>query len=227
MAHSTLRPRTMVLFLLVLLSVAIAPTGARAQEREKYAGMIEPHFTFSPFVGLRLGGRIDINTPDVDYLGIHSSFNGGFNFSDRIMPHLYGEFMWNRQSTTLSAHDVQSNSNVPLTNHAHLDMYQTSLLYEIPIHSQLVPFAVAGIGFTHFDSHGILSFDNRFSYNMGGGVKYLITHQIAVRSELRWSPSRTTTASAVFCDPFLGCFTTPISNHAEQWQANIGLEFRF
>ena len=39
--------------------------------------------------------------------------------------------------------------------------------------------------------------------------------------------SRTTTASTVFCDPFLGCFTTPISNHADQWQANIGVEFRF
>jgi opacity protein-like surface antigen len=225
MAHTTLRPRTIFLHLLAVISIAIAPTAARAQDR--HAGEIGPQFTFSPFVGVRMGGRIAINTPNVDYLGIHSSFNGGFNLGARIMPGLYGEFMWNRQSTTLSAHDAQTNTNTTLTNNAHLDMYQTSLLYEIPIHSQLVPFAIAGIGFTHFDSHGILSFDNRFSYNMGGGVKYLLTRQVAVRSELRWSPSRTTTASTVFCDPFLGCFTTPISNHAEQWQANIGLEFRF
>jgi opacity protein-like surface antigen len=225
MAHTTLRPRTIVLLLLAFISIAIAPAAVRAQER--HAGEIGPQFTFSPFVGVRIGGQIAINTPNVDYLGIHSSFNGGFNLGARIMPGLYGEFMWNRQSTTLSAHDAQTNTNTTLTNNAHLDMYQTSLLYEIPIHSQLVPFAVAGIGFTHFDSHGILSFDNRFSYNMGGGVKYLLTRQVAVRSELRWSPSRTTTASTVFCDPFLGCFTTPVSNHAEQWQANVGLEFRF
>jgi opacity protein-like surface antigen len=72
-----------------------------------------------------------------------------------------------------------------------------------------------------------LSFSNRFSYNLGGGVKYLFAPQVAARAELRWSPSRTTTASTTFCDPFIGCFTTPIDNHAQQWQANIGLEFRF
>ncbi len=225
MPHTKLRPRMIVLLLSTFICVAIMPAGARAQTR--HAGEFGPQFTFSPFLGVRLGGRIAINTPNVDYLGIHSSFNGGFNLGARVMPGLYGEFMWNRQSTTLSAHDALSNTNTTLTNHAHLDMWQGSLLYEIPTHSQLVPFAVAGIGLTHFDSHGILSFDNRFSYNIGGGVKYLLTRQVALRSELRYSPSRTTTASTVFCDPFLGCFTTPVSNHAQQWQANIGLEFRF
>ena len=183
MSHAMLRSRLIVLLLSAFITNAIAPAAARAQTR--HTGETGPQFTFSPFLGVRLGGRIAINTPNVDYLGIHSSFNGGFNLGARIMPGLYGEFMWNRQSTTLSAHDTQSNTMTTLTNHAHLDMYQASLLYEIPTHSQIVPFAVAGIGFTHFDSHGILSFDNRFSYNLGGGVKYLLTRQVAVRSELR------------------------------------------
>jgi opacity protein-like surface antigen len=225
MSHTKPWARMIPVVMLALFCLAIAPARARAQER--HWGENGPQITFSPFLGVRLGGRIAIDTPNVDYLGIHSSFNGGFNLGTRIMPGLYGEFMWNRQSTTLSAHDALSNTNTTLTNNAHLDMWQGSLLYEIPVHSQLVPFAVAGIGLTHFDSHGILSFDNRFSYNIGGGVKYLLTRQVALRSELRYSPSRTTTASTTFCDPFLGCFTTPISNHAEQWQANIGLEFRF
>ena len=71
-----------------------------------------------------------------------------------------------------------------LTNKAHLDMFQGSLLYEIPMRSQLWPFVVAGVGFTHFDSHGVLSFSNRFSYNIGGGVKYLFAPQVALRAEL-------------------------------------------
>jgi opacity protein-like surface antigen len=135
--------------------------------------------------------------------------------------------MWNRQSTTLAAHHAQSGSETTLTNNAHLDMYQANLLYEFPTSSRIVPFIVGGFGFTYFDSHGVLDFHYRGSYNLGGGVKYMLAPQIAARTELRWSPSRTTSASAVFCDPFLGCFTTPISNHAQQWQANIGLEFRF
>jgi len=206
-----------VLLSIALVSIALTPPPAHAQVR----------YTISPFVGARFGGRINVNTPDVDYLSIHNSLNWGFNAGASFVPNLFGEFMWNRQTTTISAHDVQTDRMTTLTNKAHIDMYQGSLLYEIPMRSMLWPFVVAGIGFTHFDSHGILDFSNRFSYNFGGGVKYLFAPQVALRAELRWSPSRTTTSSAVFCDPFFGCFTTPISNHANQGQANIGIEFRF
>lgn len=184
-------------------------------------------FTFTPFVGVRFGGRIALDTPDVDYLNIDSSLNWGFDAAVAIIPNLFGEFMWNRQTTTLSAHNVGTNNTVTLTDRAHLDLYHVSLLYEFWQHSPIKPFVVGGIGVTHFDSYGILNFSNRFSYNLGGGVKYLLAPQIAVRAEFRYSPSRTTSSTSVFCDPAIGCFTTPISNHANQGQANIGLEFRF
>jgi opacity protein-like surface antigen len=226
MASIISRTRMIVFWLsLAFIFIAIKPAPATAQAR--YAGDEDTKFTISPFLGARMGGRIDINTPNVDYLPIDSSLNWGFNVGARIIPSLFGEFMWNRQTTTLSAHHVLTNDTTVLTNRAHLDLFHGSVLYEFPTGSQLRPFVVAGLGFTHFDSNGILSFSNRFSYNIGGGVKYLLTRQVAVRTELRWSPSRTTTASTVYCDPFLGCFTTPINNHANQWQANIGLELRF
>ncbi|HLV94906.1 MAG TPA: outer membrane beta-barrel protein [Candidatus Acidoferrales bacterium] len=238
----TFRPGTISLILLSLacISIVIAPSAAHAQDRypPSYPQRYPPRypersrtsstrFTFSPFVGTRFGGRIAINTPTVDYLSIHNSLDWGFNAGVAIVPHLFGEFMWNRQTTGLSAHHVPAGNMVTLTNNAHLDLYQFSLLYEFTTRSQLRPFVVAGIGAEHFDSHGILGFSDRFAYNVGGGVKYLLTPQIALRGEMRWSPSRTTSSSTVFCDPSLGCFTTPITNHAEQGQANIGLEFRF
>src|SRR5689334_9663129 len=138
MTHMGFRPNMITLLLLACIAIASAPTAARAQVK----------FTFSPFVGTRFGGRIDINTPHVDYLPIHSSLNWGFNFGARIVPDLFGEFMWNRQTTTLSAHDIPGGTFTTLTNHAHLDMYQGSLLYEIPVPLQFRPFVVAGIGFT-------------------------------------------------------------------------------
>ena len=239
---------SLIFLSLACISSVIAPSAAHAQDRypPSYPQRYPPgypqrypprypersrtsytRFTFSPFVGTRFGGRIAINTPTVDYLSIHSSLDWGFNAGVAIVPHLFGEFMWNRQTTGLSAHHVSAGNMVTLTNNAHLDLYQFSLLYEFTTRSQLRPFVVAGIGAEHFDSHGILDFSDRFAYNVGGGVKYLLTPQIALRGEMRWSPSRTTSSSTVFCDPSLGCFTTPITNHAEQGQANIGLEFRF
>ncbi len=160
MKRMSSKPRMLALLFLVCISMAVAPSRAHGQVT----------YTVSPFVGVRFGGRVDINAPAVDYLPIDSSVNWGFNFGRRIVPNLFGEFMFNRQTTTLSAHDIPSNHTTILTNNAHLDMYQVSLLYEIPMRSKLWPFVVAGIGFTHFDSHGILSFGNRFSYNIGGGV---------------------------------------------------------
>jgi len=205
--------KPIVLGLLLITMVS----GAYAQNR----------FEIEPFVGARFGGRITINTPDVDYLPIDSSLNWGFTTGVSIIPHLFGEFMWNRQTTTLSAHDTLLGQTIPLTTRAHLDLYHFDLLYEFWTPSKIRPFVVGGIGDTHFDSHGILSFENRFSYNLGGGVKYLFTPQVALRADVRWSPSRTTAASTTFCDPSLGCFTTPVNRHAEQGQAEIGLEFRF
>lgn len=205
------------------------PQGNPPPRRPHTSGykLFEPKYEFSLFLGARFGGKIAINTPNVDYLPINSSLNWGFNAGARLVPHVFAEFMWNRQTTTLSAHHASSNTDVPLTNNAHLDMYQGSLLYEIWARSKLRPFVVGGVGFTHFDSHGVLSFSNRFSYNLGGGVKYLFAPQVALRAEMRWSPSQTTSSSTTFCDPSLGCFVTPISNHAQQGQANIGIEFRF
>ena len=128
MTHATFRlrgDRVLSLSLTFISIAAITPTEARAQI--PYRVHEETKYTFSPFVGARFGGRIDINTPNVDYLPIHSSLNWGFNFGARILPNLFGEFMWNRQTTTLSAHHVQTNNETTLTNNAHLDMYQAGV----------------------------------------------------------------------------------------------------
>ena len=228
--HAELRPgvRAFICFWLACIFMAIAPSTARAQAPPySYQPQPETRFTISPFIGARFGGRIDVNAPDVDRVNIGSSLNWGFNAGVAILPNLFGEFMWNRQTTTLGAHHLSTNDTVTLTNRAHLDLYHVSLLYEFWSHSPIRPFVVAGIGVTHFDSFGILNFENRFSYNVGGGVKYMLAPQVALRAELRYSPSRTTSSNTVFCDPSFGCFTTPISNHAQQGQANIGVEFRF
>src|ERR1700730_5618124 len=94
-------------------------SGAHAQNR----------FEIEPFVGARFGGRITINTPAVDYLTIDTSLNWGFTTGVAIVRHLFAEFMWNRQTPTLSAHDIPLNQTLPLTTRAHIDLYHFDLLY--------------------------------------------------------------------------------------------------
>lgn len=192
-------------------------------------------FEATPFFGTRFGGNVDVSqegNPSVDYLKIKSSENYGVMGGVTFWGSFEGEFMWNRQPTSLTSHDPYNNTYTYLTN-MNLDMYQFDVLYHfLSPDRKLRPFVVAGLGFSHFgipsqNGQSVIGFDNRFSYNLGGGVKYFFNRHWGLRAEVRWSPSHTTSSEAEYCDPYFGCAPTTVANKAEQGQANIGIIFRF
>lgn len=192
-------------------------------------------YEVTPFFGTRFGGDIDLSqqgNPNVDFLKIKSSEDYGVMAGVSFWRDFQGEFMWNRQPTSLTAHSPIDGTYSFLSN-MNLDMYQFDVLYQIP-HSlwKFKPFVVGGLGFSHFgvppvNGQEVLGFGNRFSYNLGGGLKYFFNQHWGMRVEARWSPSHTTQGETVYCDPFFGCAPAAIANKAEQGQANIGLIFRF
>ena len=107
-------------------------------------------------------------------------------------------------------------------------MFQWGLLYEfLQPGSKFQPYAVGGVGFTSYNTNGIIDLGNELSFNVGGGVKYFFDPHFGVRVEARYSPSRTTEGEGLYCDPFYGCYPAQVSNYAHQGQANVGLIFRF
>ncbi len=192
-------------------------------------------FEVTPFVGTRFGGNIDLTqegNPDVDYLKIKSSVDYGVMAGVTFWQNFEGEFMWNRQPTSLTSHNPIDNTYAFVSS-MNLEMYQFDVLYHfLSPERKLRPFVVAGLGFSHFgvepvNGESVLSFSNRFSYNLGGGVKYFFNPHWGLRAEVRWSPSHTTTGQGEYCDPFYGCGPTTVANKAEQGQANIGVIYRF
>ncbi len=189
-------------------------------------------FEITPFGGSRFGGQIDESsaispTVSYDYLGIKSSLDYGVMGDVTIWPNFQAEFMFNRQPTELSGVCVACGTRTDLTS-ANLDMYQFGFLYAFRSpEAKLKPYVVGGLGFTHFSANNLLGFSNRFSYNLGGGVKYFFTYHVGLRLEARWSPSETTTGLAEYCDPFYGCYQSTAANMAQQGQVNLGLIFRF
>jgi outer membrane protein W len=208
------------LIAVVILVLGFCVSSAHAQGR----------FELTPFGGTRFGGQVDLATPnaqDVDYLKIKSTWDYGVIGDFHIFPKFAAEVMWNRQPTQLEAHNFTTDTFLTPTD-ATLDMFQFSGLYEFGNErANLKPFVVAGLGFTNFHSNGVLPFDNKFSANVGGGVKYFFTRHLGVRLEARYSPTQTTSAIEPVCDPFFGCFNTKIHNYAQQGQANFGLILRF
>jgi opacity protein-like surface antigen len=191
--------------------------------------LAQSKFEVAPFFGAKYGGRIIFNSPFVDYDKIKSSEDFGVLFGYNIWDTFQAEFMWNRQPTTLSSHSPSSGT-FTFAGNTNMDMYQFDLLYPFrSSEAKLRPFVGGGLGWTHFgNGDQILGFSNRFSYNLGGGVKYFFTQVVGVRMDVRYLATRTTPTQSQECDPFSGlCFTVETIAHAKQGEANLGLIFRF
>jgi outer membrane protein W len=209
--------RKMFLFGAILLLGGVS--NARAQGR----------FEITPFGGSRFGGVIDLNSSNagtIDYFTIKSSVDYGVTVGYFLFPNLQAEFMWNRQPTELGAHDFVLGTTTDIGS-ATLDMFQWSMLLEFRNpREKLKPYVVGGIGFTHFGTNGAVYFSDKFSYNIGGGVKYYFSRHVGLRLDVRYSPSQTTSSLGNYCGPF-GCFAATVPNYAHQGQANLGLILRF
>jgi opacity protein-like surface antigen len=217
---------------LAILFLTLGASSAHAQWSSSSSsgfGLWNRGIEITPFGGTRFGGVIDANSTqvsNVDYLTIRSGWDYGAMLDVDLFPHAQAEFMWNQQPTVLGAHIPGSGST--RIGEASLSMFQWSILYQfLQPGSKLQPYAVAGLGFTSYNTNGIIDLGNEFAWNVGGGVKYFFNPHIGVRLEARYSPSRTTQGYGQYCDPFYGCYTALVNNYAHQGQANLGVIFRF
>jgi opacity protein-like surface antigen len=181
-------------------------------------------YEVTPFFGARFGGSIQVNGPFVDYLPIRSSEDFGVQFGYNLWDNFQPEFMWNRQPTTINAHNPGPPSTITPLGRLDIDMYQFSILYEFrSSEAKLKPYLVAGLGWTHFgNGDNLMGFSNKFSYNLGGGLKYYFTQLFGLRLDVRYSPTRTTPSQSI-----QNGFLVNTYNHAKQGQADLGLIFRF
>lgn len=120
-------------------------------------------FTVSPFVG---GRFVEGNQP------IDGSFNAGiavgYNFSE----------VWSAEGVIAYSPSEQSGRDAHLLD-AHLDV-----LYHFRPFGRLVPYLAAGAGALFVKTEG-RDADDDLQINFGGGVKYFITENIALRGDVR------------------------------------------
>src|SRR5579864_4597440 len=120
-------------------------------------GILNAHaqreYEVTPFFGSRFGGNIDLSqqtNPNVDYLKIKSSENYGIIAGVSFWSNFQGEFMWNRQPTSLTVHNPNDNTFSFLSN-LNLDLYEADILYQFKdSESKFRPYIVGGLGLAHF-----------------------------------------------------------------------------
>lgn len=217
---------------LVVLGLLVVCSGSTVFAQ--FGGNDYGKFQVTPFAGYRFGGTIDLsqsNNPALDYIKINNDVNFGVMFDYTFWSDFQAEFMWNRQRTSLTGHDPETNSMLYLTS-MNFDNYLWSVAYNFLSPERKVrPFVVAGLGFGHYGAapvggQSVLGFSNKLAYNLGGGAKYFFNDHWGVRAELRWLATRSTSGIGTYCYYF-GCYQASVPNHANQGALDVGIIYRF
>ena len=195
---------------LVVLLLAAIPAQARQLE-------------LTPFVGTRVGGDFDdIQTPLINDVEIDDGASFGLVFDVGFGENWQLEFLGSSQATELIAEGTISGKVDIDVNHYHVGgayQFRDSL-------EPLRPFVAFSLGATQFDPDGALDSESKFSFSLGGGVKYHFNDRLGVRVQGRFTSTEINDDDEVFCDPFV-CYVVEDTNFLNQTELSAGLVIRF
>ena len=179
----------------------------------------------TPFAGYETGGSYPVTTTTgtFDQLRLNGSVAYGafvdYNLTENFQP----EFMWTRNSTTYSAHDILTNSYDFAYNSA-VNQFQFGALYMLRSSEvKLRPYVAAGLGFTHESNDNGNPDRTAFAWSIGGGVKYELTRHLGLRGDIRYMP--TYGSSSPQCDYYYGCYNS--SNYLNRVGFTGGIVIKF
>ena len=184
-------------------------------------------FEVQPFAGYTVAGELplDRHNPGGAFIRFKNSASAGITLGVNATESIGAEFLWSRQPTTVTGYDF---GDVFLRRtDARLDQFHGNLIYTFRHgEAKLRPFILAGAGATR--GAGEYASDVRFSFALGGGLKYFMNPNFGLRLQARWTPTYLySTPGGLWCDWWGYCSVSPIPTFFHQGDATIGFMFRF
>jgi hypothetical protein len=188
-----------------------------------------------PFVGYETSGSYPVSiftstggiTIPINRLRVNDSLAFGTFVDYNVTENFQAEFMWNRNNTSYSAHNVLTERYFKAFDST-IDQFQFGGLYMfLGSEHKLRPYAAFSVGFTHDSNGGGTPNRTEFSWSVGGGVKYLIGRHFGLRGDLRYLPTYGSSSSGVYCDPFFGCYSTTLHNYLNRGSFVGGIIVKF
>jgi outer membrane protein W len=184
-----------------------------------------------PFIGNMYGGTIPVSTSGANPAGINKiamkssvsyGVTAGMNFGD----YLGLEFLWNHQPTQAAGKKVgggEFETKVDVSNNQY---HGNFLFYFKPADSKFRPYALLGLGATN--SSGNDSSVTKFSYGLGGGVKYFFNDYVGVRAQARYAPTYLYSSNGgLWCNWYGYCWVISDEHYLNQGDITVGVTFRF
>jgi hypothetical protein len=209
----------------LVLGLAVFAVTAHAQN---YGYGTYYKWEITPFIGYEAGGSYPVQgSSAVDRARANDSMSYGVFVDRSFWEDFQFEFMYNRNDTKIAEHDVILNQYLNAYN-TDINQFQFGISYMFRgSDKKLRPYVGGGLGFTHFGNSGTNSNFTAFSYGIGGGVKYYLTHHFGVRGDARFVPTYENSAPEEFCDQFGDCFEANHRNFLNRGNFTAGLIVRF
>lgn len=152
---------------------------------------------YTPSVGL------DRQAPELSDLSVGGGFTWGLQGARLFAPRWGVEALWMQQA---SGYEVETEAGASNLFTMTVRQLHGDVLYHFGSASaRLRPFVFGGLGATFFSADDLES-ETRFSFGLGGGIKYFPWNAIGVRAHVRYKPTMLNDEdSGDFCDPFGFC----------------------
>lgn len=186
-----------------------------------------PHFDFTPLFGYRTTTSLPLDSAvqgDNAKVVFDSDPTYGFAAGMRFHDEDVIEFRWARQDS--HAH-VEDSNLIRLRQRITLDQFHGDFTHEYILDDWpkwARPFVMGSVGATHVSGRLNTSF-TRFSFGLGGGVKFFFGKHFGFRMQAEWLPIVVNPQVAFFCGG--GCVVHVRATIGSQGEAVAGPLFRF
>ncbi|HTP67266.1 MAG TPA: outer membrane beta-barrel protein [Dongiaceae bacterium] len=185
-------------------------------------------FELQAFGGYKYGGGVDVapNLLGINRINVDSSVSYGATATFNPAARLGFEFLWDRQPTHATG-SFSGGGTYPTKIGFTMDQYHGNILFSFADHeSKVEPFVLVGFGAS--DMHGGGSSTTKFSFGVGGGVKYFMTRHLGFRAQARYTPTYAYTSNGgVWCNWWGYCWVVPNDHFIHQGDVTGGVVLRF
>jgi hypothetical protein len=186
-----------------------------------------PRFDFTPLIGYRTSMSFSVE-PNVSGTNPRVVFDSnpsfGFAFGGHINDEDVIEFRWARQVSHTHTENVPG---IVSRQSATLDQFHGDFTHEYFLDNWRPwarPFVIGSVGATRLSAVSGSSF-TRFSFGLGGGVKFFPSRHLGFRVQAEWLPIVVNPNVAFVCGG--GCIIHLSSNLANQGEVVVGPILRF
>lgn len=184
-------------------------------------------FNLTPLIGYRTSMSFSVD-PHVSGTNprvvLDSNPSFGFAFGAHINEEDVIEFRWARQDSHTHVENV---AGIASRQHVTLDQYHGDFTHEYFLDNWKAwarPFVIGSVGATRLSADAGNSF-TRFSFGIGGGVKFFPSRHLGFRVQAEWLPIVVNPNVAFVCGG--GCIVHLSSNLANQGEVVVGPIIRF